>query len=242
MIQLSREGAVATIALVRPEARNALSTAAWQQLAAAARNVGDARAVILRSDVAGIFSAGADVREFEALAADAALRVPFRNAMRAAIDAIAALPVPVIAAVDGGCFGAAVALILAADIRVAGNLAEFAVTPARLGLGYPEQDTARLSAQVGKGMASLMLFTGDKLRADEAHKVGLVELKVRKAAETAQSIANAVAGNAPASIRQLKAALNGATGLDPAFDAAFGGHEFAEGLAAFRERRKPVFE
>ena len=51
----------------------------------------------------------------------------------------------------------------------------------------------------------------------------------------------AIAGNATGSVRQLKAALKGATGLDLAFDAAFGGAEFAEGLAAFRERRNPVF-
>lgn len=240
MIQLTRNGPVATIALARPEAKNALPTAAWQALAAAARDVGDARAVILRSDVPGIFSAGADIREFEQLQADPALRTIFRTAMREGIEAIASLPVPVIAAIDGGCFGAAVALILAADIRIAGNLSEFAVTPARLGLSYPREDVARLEAQVGKGMASLLLFTGDKLRPDEADKIGLVEIKTRKAIDTATAMANAIAGNAPEAVKLLKRTLRGEQ-TDQGFEGAFGGAELSEGLAAFRERRNPVW-
>ena len=241
MINLTRDGPVATIALARPEAKNALPIAAWQALAAAARDVGDARAVILKSDVPGIFSAGADVREFEALQGDPALRTTFRIAMRDAIEALAALPMPLIAAIDGGCFGAAIALILAADIRVAGNYAEFATTPARLGLGYPQQDVVRLTAQVGKGMASLMLFTGDRLVPDEAKRIGLVELRAKKAIETATGLATAIAGNAPQAVRLLKRTLSGGEGLEQAFDDAFGSAEFAEGLASFRERRKPLY-
>ncbi|AQR72935.1 enoyl-CoA hydratase/isomerase family protein [Sphingomonas sp. LM7] len=241
MIHVTRDGPVATIALARPEAKNALPIAAWQALAAAARDIGDARAVILKSDVPGIFSAGADVREFETLATDPALRSVFRTAMRDAIEAIAALPMPVIAAIDGGCFGAAVALILAADIRIAGAHAEFATTPARLGLGYPQQDIARLAAQVGKGMASLMLFTGDRLMPDEAKRIGLVELQAKNAGETAAALAAAIAGNAPQAVRLLKRTLLGGEGLDQAFDDAFGETEFAEGLASFRERRRPVY-
>ncbi len=240
MIHVSRTGHVATIALARPEAKNALPTAAWEALAEAAGQIGDARTVILKSDVAGIFSAGADIREFEQLQADPALRTRFRQAMRAGIEAVAALPMPVIAAVDGGCFGAAVALILAADIRIAGKLSEFAITPARLGIGYPREDVARLEAQVGKGMASLLLFTGDKLRPDEVHKIGLVELRTGKAIDTATAMANAIAGNAPQTVQLLKRTLRGEQ-TDQGFEDAFGGPEFAEGLAAFRERRNPIW-
>jgi enoyl-CoA hydratase/carnithine racemase len=243
MIRLVMDGPVAAIALARPEAKNALPIAAWEALRDAAAQVGDARAVLLRSDVPGIFSAGADIREFEQLHADAALRPRFRRAMRAAIEAVAALPMPVIAAIDGGCFGAAVALVLAADIRVAGRAAEFSVPPARLGLGYPREDVARLVAQLGKGMASMLLFTGDKLRADEAHKIGLVELRTAKALDTAAALANAIAGNAPNAVRQLKSALRDPLDpqLDAVFEAGFGGPEFAEGLASFRARRDPVY-
>src|SRR5206468_11547968 len=59
------------------------------------------------------------------------------------------------------CFGAAIALVLACDLRVAGDGASFASTPAKLGLGYPREDVARLIAQIGKGNAARMLFTGE---------------------------------------------------------------------------------
>ena len=240
MIRTSRDGPILTIALARPEAKNALATDAWDALAEAARQAGDARAVILRSDVPGIFSAGADVREFERLQAEPELRTRFREAMRGGIEAIAALPMPVIAAIDGGCFGAAVALVLAADIRVAGDRAEFATTPAKLGLGYPQEDVARLVARVGAGYAATMLFTGDWVRAEEAKRIGLVEIRARKALETAQGIAATIAGNAPEAVQLLKRALAGKA-TDAEFDAAFGGAEFAEGLAAFGARRRAVY-
>lgn len=242
MIRVQHDGFVATITLDRAEARNALPIAAWEALAEAVQGLGDARVVILKSAVPGIFSAGADVREFERLQAEPALRPHFRMAMREAIEAVAALPVPVIAAVDGGCFGAAVALALAADIRVAGDAADFATTPARLGLGYPEQDVVRLAAQVGKGMAALMLFTGDRLGAEEARRVGLVELRAVDAGEMASAIAATIVSNAPQAVRLLKRTLAGGKGLDAAFEDAFGGAEFAEGLSAFRERRKPEYK
>lgn len=241
MIRLTREGAIVTIALARPEAKNALPIYGWRELADAARAVGDARVVILRSGVAGIFSAGADIPELETLKADPALRPVFRTAMREAIEAVAALPMPVIAAIDGGCFGAAVALVLAADIRIAGAHAEFATTPARLGISYPQEDVARLAAQVGKGTAALMLFTGDRLTADEAKRTGLVELATPNAGETAAGLAAAIAANAPQAVALLKRSLRGGEGLDQRFDDAFGAAEFAEGLSAFRARRKPLY-
>jgi enoyl-CoA hydratase/carnithine racemase len=101
---------------------------------------------------------------------------------------------------------------------------------------------ARLVAQLGKGMASLMLFTGDRLAPDEAKRIGLVELRSKKAIETATSLASAIAGNAPEAVRLLKRTIRGGEGLDRGFDDAFGGSEFAEGLAAFRERRKPLYQ
>jgi enoyl-CoA hydratase len=241
MIRVRTHGAVASIALDRADARNAMPTAAWEALAEAACSVAEARVVILRSDVPGIFSAGADVHAFEQLRTNPDLRPRFRTAMRGAIEAIAALPMPVIAAIDGGCFGAAVALALAADFRIAGDGAEFAITPARLGLGYPEQDVARLSALVGRGTASVMLFTGDRLGADEARRVGLAELRAPDAGAAADALAATIAANAPDAVRQLKRALAGEQGLDAAFDDAFGGAEFTEGLRAFRERRKPEY-
>ncbi|HEX8300164.1 enoyl-CoA hydratase/isomerase family protein [Sphingomonas sp.] len=244
MIHAERDGAIATITISRPQARNALSIAGWHALAEAARKIAtsDARCVILKSDVPVVFSAGADIGEFATFATDDATR--FREAMRAGIEAIAALPMPIIAVIDGGCFGAAIALILACDLRVAGDGAQFASTPAKLGIGYPREDVARLVAQVGKGNAARMLFTGEIVDAADALAMGLVELRWEEPATLARAFADRIAANAPGAMRLLKRTLADPTqpDLDAAFDAAFGGSEFAEGHKAFRERRRPVFE
>lgn len=241
MIQLHQDGPIATITLERGEARNALPMAGWEALAETVRGIGDARAVILRSGVGGIFSAGADIGEFARLQADPALRTTFRQAMRTGIDALAALPMPVIAAIDGGCFGAAVALALAADIRIAGDQAVFAVTPARLGIGYPQADVARLVAQIGRGQASRLLFTAERIGADAAERIGLAEIRAPDADAAAQAMALRIAANAPGAVRLLKQMVAGGDDLDTQFDDAFGGAEFAEGLRAFQAKREADF-
>lgn len=241
MIDVTPDGPIATIALKRAAARNALPIAGWEALAAAAAQVAEARVVILCSAVPGIFSSGADIGEFAMLQADPTLRPRFREAMRRGVEAVAALPMPVIAAVDGGCFGAGVALALAADMRVGGDNAVFAVTPARLGIGYPQGDVARLAAQIGRGRAAGMLFGAQRMDADAAERAGLVEVRAASAIEAAGELAGVIAGNAPGAVRLLKRTLGGGSGLDAQFDDAFGGAEFAEGLAAFQEKRSPCF-
>lgn len=243
MIELHWNGPIARIVLARGTARNAMPIAGWTALAEVAAEVGEARAVVLHSAMPGIFSAGADLAEFPSLQADPAARRRFRLAMRCGIEALAALPMPVIAAIDGGCFGAGVALVLAADLRIAGDAAQFAVTPARLGLGYPREDVARLVARIGQGHASDLLFTGRTIDADAAARIGLVEQRAADAQAAAGALAGQIAENAPGAIRQLKRALLHPEdiGLDAVFEDAFGAVELAEGLAAFGARRPPVF-
>lgn len=240
MIALRREGAVATIALDRPAARNAISGAGWNELARIARSVADddCAAVVLRSDAPGVFSAGADLGEMAALATDEAARAQFRTTMRAAIDGVAAIPVPVIAAIDGGCYGAGVALMLACDVAVAGDGARFATTPAKLGIGYPGADVARLISRVGRGQASRMLFSAAPVDAGEAREIGLVDVRVPDAATAARDLALRIAANSVAALRLLKRTLADPAhaAADAEFDAAFGGADFAERLAAFRAR------
>lgn len=243
MIRTDRDGHIATLTIDRPASRNALPTAGWLQLAEAARALAqsDARVVILKSDVPVIFSAGADITEFGSFIGDASTR--FRLAMREGIEAVAALPMPSLAVIDGGCFGAAVALVLACDLRVAGDGAQFATTPAKLGIGYPREDVARLATQVGKGNAARLLYSGEIVDAGQAHDMGLVELHWEDAEPLARAFADRIAANAPGAMRLLKRTLTDPS--DPAhdedFDAAFLGPEFTEGHAAFRERRRPDF-
>ena len=239
LIDCTRDGAVATLWIARGSARNALPVAGWQALAAAMQELAtsDARVVLLASREPGIFSAGADIAEFTELQRDPARCALFRESLSDAIEGLARLPMPVIAVVDGGCFGAAVALVLACDLIVAGDGARFAIPPARLGILYPPADVARLVAAVGRGQAARLLYTGDTIDVDEALAIGLVHRR----GEDARDLAARIAATAPGADRGLKLALEGVAGGEARFDAAFGGTELDEGLAAFRNRRPPEF-
>ncbi|KQN70899.1 enoyl-CoA hydratase/isomerase family protein [Sphingomonas sp. Leaf62] len=243
MIEGTQGGQIATIWLSRGSARNALSIAHWQDLAATVADLaaGDARAVLIASREPGIFSAGADIAEFAELQRQPDRATAFREALSAAIEGVAALPMPVIAAVDGGCFGAAVALILACDIVIAGDAARFAVPPARLGILYPPADIARLTAAIGRGHAARLLFTGDAIAADEAEAIGLIHHRAPAALPLAMQFANRIAANAPQAVRSLKRSLDAEPGGEARFDAAFAGPELREGFAAFQSRRPPEF-
>jgi enoyl-CoA hydratase/carnithine racemase len=248
MITHDMTGGIATITLDHRPTRNALSLAAWAALAdtVAAVSAVRPRVVVLRGTGTGMFCSGSDLREIALLADDAARRAPFRIAMRGALEPLARLAMPVIAAVDGDCFGAGVALALAADVRVAGPRAVFAITPAKLGIAYPQEDIARLVALVGPGQAARLLYAAAPIDAAEAARIGLVEIMADDASGAAMTLARTMAAQSPASLAMLKRAVADAPhgndpALDAAFDAAFAGADFREGLAAFRERRPARF-
>ncbi|WP_428333452.1 enoyl-CoA hydratase/isomerase family protein [Novosphingobium sp.] len=249
MIEIEITDAVATITLDAPATRNALTLAGWHALSAAVAAIGAAigagrpRAVVLCAKAPGMFCSGSDIGEIAALADDAALRAPFRVAMRDALEPLARLPMPVIAAIDGDCFGAGVALALAADLRIATPRAVFAVPPAKLGITYPQEDVARLVALVRPGQAARMLYGAVRIDAAEAARIGLVEIVADDASGAARAMARSMATLSPSSIAALKTAVARAPlGHDPAlddlFDNAFAGDDFGKGIAAFRARAR----
>jgi enoyl-CoA hydratase/carnithine racemase len=244
MFTVDSIGRVARISLDRPRSRNAISLAHWSTLSATVADVAasGARVLIVRSASPGIFSSGADIGDLETLGADPAARARFRTDMAAAFDALAALPIATIAAIDGGCYGAAVALALACDVRIAGVEASFGITPAKVGIVYPKGDVARLKALVGPGQAARLLLSGTAIDADEALAIGLIEQRASSADDAALALAETNAANARSSIAGLKQILAGDDEADRLFEDAFGGADFREGVAAFRARRKPAFE
>lgn len=248
MFRYESHGPTGHILIDRPDRRNAIPAEGWGQLTATIIEAKRAapRVLVLRTAVAGIFCAGADIDHIATLAEDAAGRAAFRRAMREAIDGLAALPFPVIAAVDGGCFGAGVALMLACDIVIAGDHAAFAVPPAKLGISYPQEDVNRLAARIGRGQAARLLLGMETIDSGEAARIGLVELAVPAAHGAAEQLAQTIATGSPASLAALKTAI-GRTDRpadaesDAAFEASFASADFAEGVAAFRDRRGPRF-
>lgn len=242
MFRLDLQGGVARLTLDRAQARNAIPLDGWGALAErldeAARS--GARLLVL-AGAGGAFCAGADLGDFALLQRDEAARARFREAMRRAIDGLAALPMPTLAWIEGACYGAGVALALACDLRAAGPDARFAVTPAKLGIGYPQEDVHRLVALVGSGQSARLLFTAEAIDGAEAARIGLVELFMPDGG--AEAIAAAVAANAAESLATLKRAVGLAAagtrsdpGQDRRFDDLFSGDALARRLEALRRK------
>lgn len=243
MFEIDSVGPVARIGFARGQARNAIPIDQWSAFRDALAHVAasDARVLILRSTTKDIFCAGADIGDLSGLQERPAERTRLRETMGEAIETLAALPLATIAAIDGGCYGAGVAIAIACDIRIAGPNAAFGITPAKIGILYPATDIARLQALIGKGQAARLLYSAMTIDGAEALAMGLVEATSRDAEASAMVLAEQIAANAPSSVAGLKRILGGAADADAMFDNAFGGADFSEGAAAFRERRKPEF-
>lgn len=237
LISLEVQSQIATMRFQRLDKANAVPCSAWptfKTLADRAVELG-ARALILRSDNPQFFSSGVDIDELADFVRDKAAVPRFRHDMRVGLQALRALPS--VAIVESGCYGAGVALMMACDVRVAGPNAHFAITPARLGISYPQEDVARLVELVGRGQAARLLYGAEKIDAIEAVRIGLVEMSAVNAVECAERWASAVASNAQSSLKELRLALDGVSG-DDGFDAAFGNTDFEERIKAFRMRRR----
>ena len=125
----------------------------------------------------GTFCAGADLGDFAAMRGDEAARRPLprghaRRARRAARRS-PSRPSPLI---EGPCYGAGVALAMACDLRIARARRQFAITPAKIGISYPQEDVHRLVALVGPGQAARLLFTAETIDGEEAKRIGLVDI------------------------------------------------------------------
>lgn len=253
-VSLLVDDAVATIRFDRVSARNAMLLATWSALPALiARADHDPRvAVIVLRGAGGNFGAGNDIAEFSRLRGNQDAARNYGWAMAQAMATVEIATKPVIAAIEGSCYGASVALCLAADIRLAATSARFAITPAKLGALYLNSDHHRLVAAIGGGRARQMIFTARSIDAAQAQAWGLVDQMVpdeRFPAELAEQIAAIRSGSLYTikhSKRMLRAAGPGATPQETDetigwFVAAMQGGDFAEGVAAFLEKRVPQF-
>ena len=246
MFRLEAQQGVARLIIDRAEARNAIPASQWQALAETAEGSCERGARLLLLEGAGsAFCAGADLGDFAAMRGDAAAASRFRESMRDALDRVGRLPIPTVAAIDGACFGAGVALALACDLRLAGPGASFAITPARFGISFPQQDIARLVALIGPGQASRLLLAAEPLDGVEAARIGLVEIFAQDgAAAEAARLAALVQANDALSLTALKrgvalaaAGIVSDSGQDRAFDEMLASDVLHRRLAAVRKRR-----
>lgn len=248
-LSLTTCGPVARLAINRPDKRNAFNQAMWDGLPSLVEQaVADpaVRLIILQSATDGVFCAGADIGELLANKDDAGWRAANQAAINRAQHVLTRAAKPTIAFIDGDCVGGGCGLALACDIRIATPRARFGITPAKLGLVYPLHDTKLLVDLVGPGQAKRMLFTGALLTADEALRIGLVDI----IADGPNDLADSIAAASPHSCREIKVfvrrILDGQVDDDgdtlAVFAEAFTGPDFLEGTQAFVQKRKPEFK
>lgn len=247
-----RDG-IGTVTINRPKVLNALSKQAMTDL----KNVLEAIAedaevsvVIITGSGEKSFVAGADISEMKDMTAlEGRAWARFSQQV---FNSIENLPQPVIAAVNGFALGGGCELAMACDIRLASRTASFGQPEVLLGVVPAFAGTQRLPRLVGKGRAKELLFTGNRIDAEEAWRIGLVNRIVEpdELMEAAREMAGTIISRGPVAVRLCKCAVNEGLDVDIESGQAYESEVFAvcfatddqkEGMGAFLEKRKAAF-
>ena len=247
------EGPVAFLTFNRPEARNAMTWAMYDELARACDAVDadrSVRAFVLRG-AGDAFVAGTDIRQFTGFATGAD-GIAYEQRMEAVVARLERVTVPTIAQVQGVAAGGGCLIALVCDLRVCTAAAKFGVPIARtLGNCLSASNVARLVDLIGPARARDLLFTGRLVDAAEAASLGLISRLSEPAAidRDVRDLAGTIAENAPLTIRAAKEAIQriarrrrlDAGEDDDLVEACYASADFREGVGAFLEKRPPRF-
>ena len=244
-VRLEVEGGVGTVRLDRPKmnAINGQLRAELHEVAVEARDRADVRAVVLYGGER-VFAAGADIKEMSGLTyAD---MVAWGTQLQEALEVVARLPKPVVAAVTGYALGGGFELALAADFRVVGERAKVGVPEIQLGVMPGAGGTQRLTRLVGPAKAKDLVFSGRHVAAEEALALGIADRVVPDAEvyPAARELAERYAAGPAIALRSAKQAID--DGLEMDLDAAlrlesalfaglFATEDQATGMASFLE-------
>ena len=250
-ILVEQQQGAGLIRLNRPQALNALNNQLIEELmdALAVFDADPAVGAVVITGNERAFAAGADIKEM----ADASAVDMLRNNHIAQFDRIMSIKKPVIAAVSGWCLGGGNELAMSCDMVVASETARFGQPEINLGVIPGAGGTQRLTRAVGKAIAMEMVLNNRTLTAEEGLKFGLVNrvVPVERYLEEALALANEIAARAPLAVQLGKEAVNHAfqsflfDGLADerrAFYYLFASQDQKEGMAAFVEKRKPVWQ
>ena len=248
-ISVNRHGHVELITIERPDVRNALRFQTYDELEAAVRSTTARCLVITGRDPA--FCSGDDVREVMG-GGDAEHRVDVAPRLTPAADALLSTNVPVVAAVNGAAVGWGMELALMADLRVASERARFGELFVLRGLCTDVAGIGRLAQLVGRERAAELLFTGDVIDAETAHRIGLVSRLVphEELLPAALALAEHIAERPPLAVAAIKEGLRRA--LDPdwaelgvwvstTLGRLFRTEDHREGVRSFLEKRAPQY-
>jgi enoyl-CoA hydratase/carnithine racemase len=242
---------VRRLTISNPAKRNALDHAILDAIAAALRDLGDTRVVLL-TGAGGMFSSGYDIAGIpDDVFAEEAERL-VAHPFAAAIDALESCPIPTVAALPGHTIGGGLELALACDLRVAADGILLGMPPAKLGLVYSHTGLRRFLHAIGAPRTRELFLTGRNIDARTALSWGLVNEVVGAAdlEEAALDLAEDLAANAPLSVRGNKRVIRELLAAEGALDAdverelvelreaSFHSDDLREGVRAFGEKRR----
>ena len=258
-VDIVREGALAWVVFDHPERRNAMSAGMWKGLVDALRELEadeQVRVIVMRGVGESAFVSGADISQFapEKGEADAGGKSDERldPSSGNVFELVEAITKPVIAMIHGYCIGGGLALALCADMRYTAQDGVFAIPAARLGVGYGFAAVEQLARTVGLSAAREILMSARRYDAEEARAMGLVDRVLPKAELEGfvRDMASRIAENAPLTVRAVKLATQqikqspaerDLEAVDAAIRDCFESSDFAEGVAAFMQKRRPDF-
>lgn len=252
-ILVNCDGAIATVTLSNPGKLNAIDVAMWRELAVqfTALSADDSiRCVIVCGDE-GQFAAGADIAEFSMVRDTLEKGVRYHtDAIGAALAAIEGCQHPTIAAIEGACVGGGLEIACACDLRLAAPDARFGIPINRLGFALAPGEMMGLLQLVGKAVALELLLEGRVIGAEEALQKGLLTRIEDDVPAAARACAERIASGAPLAARMNKSLAKRLSAAALALDAdelrnAFAplaSDDYREGVAAFLEKRRPVFK
>ena len=243
---------VGLITFNQPEKRNAISLEMWDGLLKILDQFADdpaVRVVVMTGAGAKAFVSGADISQFAEQRGDSNAQREYDRQTSAGRLRLANFPKPTIARIRGFCLGGGLAIAMAADLRIAAVDSEFGIPAARLGIAYGYNTVRKLVSLVGPANARMLLYTGTRINAREAERIGLVNRVVpdEELSEAVVEIARTIADNAPLSMSTAKLAVDTILGggdrgpVDDAVTACFDSADYREGRTAFMEKRAPIF-
>jgi enoyl-CoA hydratase/carnithine racemase len=244
---------VGLITFNQPEKRNAMSVAMWDgltQILDAFEHDPAVRVVVLTGAGPKAFVSGADISQFDQQRNDASAQIEYDRLTSAGRAKLASFPKPVIARIRGFCLGGGLGIAMQADLRIAAVDSEFGIPAAKLGIAYGYDMTSKLVDLVGPAHAKMMLYTGARIDAHEAARIGLINQVTsdEDLSDVVVGIARMIADNAPLSVRTAKQVVAEVLKPDPRPEevnalvaACFDSADYKEGRLAFKEKRAPRF-
>ena len=247
---------VGIITFNNPDKRNAMSLEMWEGLGLALtelRDNADVRVVILTGAGDKAFVSGADISQFEKTRHNAAASEEYSRRSEAQRALLASYPKPTIACIRGFCLGGGMQVAMLTDIRIASDNSQFGIPAAKLGIAYGYDGLKHLVSLVGPSWARLIMYTGMRIEATEALRIGLVDRVLPDAQlwDATMEIARTISGNAPLAIKAAKITISEVLQDESKRDmdaikkigmACMDSEDFREGRTAFMEKRKPQFK